>query len=60
MTIKHPLTSLLPPGSSCSCPQLLEELVLPRELVLGEESRETGGSRTLLEPLPPPRLMHPG
>lgn len=43
MAIKHPLSSLLPPGSSCSCLQLLEELEPPGSLSWGKKAEMLGG-----------------
>lgn len=42
MAIKQPLSSLLPLGSSCSCPQLPEELVPPGSMSWGKNAERLG------------------
>lgn len=45
MAIKDPLSSLLPLGSSCSCPQLPEELVPPGSMSWGKNAESLGALR---------------
>ncbi|XP_053939400.1 uncharacterized protein LOC128853987 [Cuculus canorus] len=56
--IQHFLTCLLPPSSSCSCPQLLEKLVPPWSLSQGKKAKRLGASRPQHN-LSLPELMHP-
>lgn len=60
MAIKDPLSSLLPLGSSCSCPQLPEELVPPGSVSWGKNAESLGTLRPCCNHLFPRPQHRPG